>query len=249
MTLYETLSVAPDASQAQIKRAWRDGMKQNHPDVGGTAADAMRIQAAYDVLGDPTRRAAYDKHLAESAPPGADQQLGDLIAKILEDLVETLAREVAQRLAEVLAEAWRSEASTSRHSEDVPERLLQLRDRTGLACNADTASGHPCLRSRTEQTVYCWQHLAQLRSGDLAPTRFADGRPQCGAMTQGGTRCRSTAIVGGLCHRHGGQAHQPVRRLSQDVEPRVPDEPHSIHAGSIFIVLVAVLVIYVVIVR
>ncbi len=63
MTHYEVLGVAPSASEAEIKRAYRAQARRHHPDVAG-ADDAGRamgaLNAAWAVLGDPVRRRAYD---------------------------------------------------------------------------------------------------------------------------------------------------------------------------------------------
>ena len=71
-THYTILGVAPDATQAQIKRAYRDLAKIHHPDVS-TAGDAAnkkfaRIAAAYKTLADPAARRAYDRSLTEPPP-------------------------------------------------------------------------------------------------------------------------------------------------------------------------------------
>lgn len=70
---YQALDVAHDASDAQIKRRWRELAREHHPDraAGDAAVQAQltmrmaRINAAYDVLRDRVKRAAYD-----SSPAG-----------------------------------------------------------------------------------------------------------------------------------------------------------------------------------
>lgn len=57
---YAALGVAKTASQDEIKRAFRKLASQHHPDKGGDTAKFQEIQAAYDTLGDETKRAAYD---------------------------------------------------------------------------------------------------------------------------------------------------------------------------------------------
>lgn len=62
---YKTLGVAKSASQADIKSAYRKLAKKYHPDLNpGDAAiekTFKEISAAYDVLGDPDKRAKYDR--------------------------------------------------------------------------------------------------------------------------------------------------------------------------------------------
>jgi DnaJ-class molecular chaperone len=61
MDHYKTLGVDKQASADDIKRAFRKLAMQHHPDRGGNEAQFKEIQAAYDVLGDPQRRAEYDQ--------------------------------------------------------------------------------------------------------------------------------------------------------------------------------------------
>lgn len=66
---YAALKVPPDASADEIKRAYRQLARQSHPDVkaeAGTALLFRQIQEAYEVLGDPARRSAYDRRLADA---------------------------------------------------------------------------------------------------------------------------------------------------------------------------------------
>lgn len=63
--LYRLLFVQPDAPHDVIKAAYRALMTtlRAHPDRGGSHDNAARLNAAWAVLGDPVRRAAYDASL------------------------------------------------------------------------------------------------------------------------------------------------------------------------------------------
>jgi curved DNA-binding protein CbpA len=63
-TFYDLLGVEPDASQREVKAAFRRRSLSVHPDHGGSAEAFVRLQEAYEVLSDPIRRAAYDRSLA-----------------------------------------------------------------------------------------------------------------------------------------------------------------------------------------
>lgn len=60
MTHYDTLGVSESASHDEIKKAYRKLANQHHPDKGGDTNRFQQIQAAYDAVGDETKRAQYD---------------------------------------------------------------------------------------------------------------------------------------------------------------------------------------------
>jgi DnaJ-domain-containing protein 1 len=67
---YETLKVSPRASNAEIKSAYRRLARKLHPDRNRGSVDSVRefrkIAKAYEVLGDPRRRAEYDHQRLKS---------------------------------------------------------------------------------------------------------------------------------------------------------------------------------------
>lgn len=75
---YETLGVDREASQDEIKRAYRKLARQYHPDVNQDEAAKgkfEKINEAYEVLGDPEKRKKYDQ-LGENWKHGQDFQPG-----------------------------------------------------------------------------------------------------------------------------------------------------------------------------
>lgn len=72
--LYSLLGVARDADSKDIKRAYYDLAKVNHPDKGGNPEKFKEIQNAYDVLGDSEKRQMYD--MTGNANPNDNPQQG-----------------------------------------------------------------------------------------------------------------------------------------------------------------------------
>jgi molecular chaperone DnaJ len=74
-SLYEALGVPKNASQDELKKAYRKLVRQYHPDKnpGDAAAEAKfkEIQTAYDVLSDPEKRKQYDQFGSRNGRPGA----------------------------------------------------------------------------------------------------------------------------------------------------------------------------------
>ena len=62
--LYECLGVDKDASETDIKKAYRKLSLQHHPDKGGDADQFNKITEAYEVLSDSSKRQNYDNDLA-----------------------------------------------------------------------------------------------------------------------------------------------------------------------------------------
>ncbi|MER3433138.1 MAG: molecular chaperone DnaJ [Leptolyngbya sp. ERB_1_1] len=69
LTHYQVLDLDPTATQSQIKQAYRRLAKQFHPDSNRVTAShdkISRINAAYEILGDPQSRRSYDQQLRYS---------------------------------------------------------------------------------------------------------------------------------------------------------------------------------------
>ena len=61
---YEVLGVSRDASQEEIKKAYRTLAKKYHPDVStdpNATEKFAEIQVAYDCLSNPDKKANYDR--------------------------------------------------------------------------------------------------------------------------------------------------------------------------------------------
>jgi molecular chaperone DnaJ len=90
---YEVLGVGRDATEAEIKKAFRALARTLHPDVNKHDPDAeeqfKEAAEAYEVLGDAERRAVYDRYGQEGLRSGGfAPNFGDFSS--LSDLFETI---------------------------------------------------------------------------------------------------------------------------------------------------------------
>lgn len=137
---YDILGVGRDASDEQIKAAYRKRAKGAHPDSGGDAEAFGRLKKAHELLLDPVRRkvfddTGYDVELTDAV----DLQALVAIEKLITDMVLD-EREpgtfdpVAHMRASLLEEIRKANFSKSeleRHSDRIRLHLDRIGKRPG----------------------------------------------------------------------------------------------------------------------
>jgi len=87
---YAALGLDPDCTATQIRSAYRLLAKQFHPDRNpnshAASAQTQTLNAAYEVLSDPTRRATYDQELATQSQATTPLRPGKISRHISQDL-------------------------------------------------------------------------------------------------------------------------------------------------------------------
>ncbi|MFO7689219.1 MAG: J domain-containing protein [Cryobacterium sp.] len=73
-TPYEVLGVSPTVDADELRKAYRRLLRQTHPDVGGSAAQFHAVQIAWERIGTPENRAAYDRARFDPAAPQGSPQ-------------------------------------------------------------------------------------------------------------------------------------------------------------------------------
>ncbi|WIE66274.1 DnaJ domain-containing protein [Curtobacterium sp. MCLR17_036] len=69
-TPYEVLGVPATADDDALRRAYRRAARESHPDLGGDAQRFRRVQLAWERIGTPAARRAYDA--GSRGPSGSD---------------------------------------------------------------------------------------------------------------------------------------------------------------------------------
>ena len=90
-TLYTVLGLTPDSDPEAIRDAYRRLARRFHPDTGGDVHDMALVNRAWAELGDPERRAAYDRRIgiervvavSGTAPPPEPATGGPLAARMM----------------------------------------------------------------------------------------------------------------------------------------------------------------------
>ncbi|TKA62347.1 hypothetical protein B0A49_07331 [Cryomyces minteri] len=86
---YDILGVSPDASEAQLKSAYKKGALKHHPDKNQHNPEAAEkfkdLSTAYEVLSDPQKRQVYDQYgeqgLEQGGAGGGGMAAEDLFAQ------------------------------------------------------------------------------------------------------------------------------------------------------------------------
>ncbi len=174
-TFYEVLGVSTDASTAAIEAAYRERLKETHPDVSD-AADAgeatQRLIEARDVLTDEDERARYDR-VGHDAYVAGESDIADGGGS---DAAEAARRAGYDGSASA---GDRAEASTDRstsrrapgsgHAANGPPGTAS--QRTDTSARRTTPRRRRATANRAKRPARRRQRLSQIRAGNPEPPR------------------------------------------------------------------------------
>src|SRR5947207_9602076 len=92
---YAVLGVKPESSIPDIRAAYRSLARHQHPDHGGSAEQMAVLNAAWAVLGNPQKRAAYDRE--RTARVVREAILGASQKSISTREIETMTKPIHRR--------------------------------------------------------------------------------------------------------------------------------------------------------
>ncbi|CCH41592.1 hypothetical protein BN7_1133 [Wickerhamomyces ciferrii] len=146
---YDILQIKPDATQADIKKAYRKRSVKDHPDKNPNDPNATEkfqaISQAYQVLSNEELRAKYDKHGKESAVPNEGfEDAGEYFAMIFggEAFVSyigelSLLKDITKS-AELNEEEKEAEAKEEKLKEESKEEVKNEDDKPKKDSNTNT---------------------------------------------------------------------------------------------------------------
>jgi DnaJ-class molecular chaperone len=138
---YKTLGVSRDAAQAEIQKAYRDLARKHHPDLNPDDKTAKKrfqeIQAAFDVLNDPSKRELYDRYGSsfenmKGARPGGGPAWGGQPGAGVEDVDfsqffgERFTGDPSGGFADIFSQFRRAQAGGGRRKRAQPSRGADL---------------------------------------------------------------------------------------------------------------------------
>ncbi|MBE9169250.1 DnaJ domain-containing protein [Pleurocapsales cyanobacterium LEGE 06147] len=174
MNYYQTLEVNPQATQQEIKQAYRRLVKLFHPDTQTKNADRdkiIQINAAYEILSNPRSRRSYDLNLTSD--------LGDRFSVNREQRTARAQREYqryrqAGRAEDIHHQRWLEEVY-------VPTNRLIFKILNPLNAEIDSLAGDPfddelisTFQTYLEHCRQCLQLAQQTFASQPNPSKLAE---------------------------------------------------------------------------
>ena len=142
--LYKDLGVSKGASQAEIKKQFKQQAGKchpdKHPDNPKAKAQFQRIQHAYAVLKDESKREHYDRTGEDSQhkPPSIDDHANGMISEVFLNLASTqgfVAKDYISETRKIVQNSLRQCIKEKRETDVAKQRLSYLIDHTAANDN------------------------------------------------------------------------------------------------------------------
>ena len=113
---HSILGVSADASEEEIKRAYKKLAMKHHPDRGGDQAAFQEVQEAYATLSDPERRAQWDRSKQAAQGGGFRNQFNWFESNDINDIISQFTGFGGFRQAQMKNRDLRTQISVPLHS-------------------------------------------------------------------------------------------------------------------------------------
>jgi len=134
---YQELGVGPRASQTEIKAAYKRQASERHPDRDGGSDEAMsRLNVAYAIVGDPKRRARYDRTGSEGLERTVEERAADQAMSGFMDAIAHGHTDPVYHARAFLRLARDNARAQLASAREAPARLATLRERVRRKENA-----------------------------------------------------------------------------------------------------------------
>ena len=169
--MYDVLGLTKDASQDEVKKAYRKLAREHHPDKGGDPEKFKKVQEAYEVLSDPEKRQNFDQFGTPDGPQGGG-----------------FPGNPNDIFAQMFGGAFGGPRGPVRRSDHHHELKITLEDAyRGLARTFKVTLTKPCFSCR-KQCPHCrGRGSVQIQMGPMA---FSQPCPPCGGQGGGSTGCQ-----------------------------------------------------------
>lgn len=174
---YDTLGVDPKASADEIKQEYRKQAMEHHPDKGGDPEQFSAIAIAYDILGDPDKRARFDAEGEYREQKSADNAACDMIVKMMGETMDGQGKfmfrdfisEMRERMQQTIFNAERKFKSEQERSKHTLKHLQETRKRLHLK-----PGGLPIMTGFLDQAIE-----TEERAVTLARLEYEDCQRDC----------------------------------------------------------------------
>ena len=166
--MYEVLGLDRNASQDDIKKAYRKLAREHHPDKGGDPEKFKKVQEAYEVLSDPEKRENFDRFGTADAPPQGPNP-NDIFAQMF-------------------GGAFGGPRGPVRRADHHHELNITLEEAyRGLTRTFKVTLSKPCFACRKQCPQCRGRGSVQIQMGPMA---FSQPCPSCGGQGGGSSGCQ-----------------------------------------------------------
>ena len=186
---YETLDVPREATKDAIKRAYRRKAQKAHPDKGGNPDDIVKLNQAYALLSDDSRRERYDKTGADGNAPDDNllQELAGLMSQVIASVTAVENVDIPSKMRLVIKGSI-ADLENQKHSlaKEIAKRN-KVRERLSVkegvhnaladVLAGEIASANELINKAQERIARCWKLIERLDDysyrADAAPAAYS----------------------------------------------------------------------------